>query len=216
MIYCRRLWLSITILAGVSAPAFFCPAFASGEPLDDALRIVTQAPPLEAQRAQIKVVSRTDWEAKAKVTYADSQTSDQAAGLSGSLVVEIPLFSQKGDREAAAQKTAYLTALDARLAAFLQAVSGYVEAAGAADQAQALYALAKDRLGYQKKQQESGFIEASELWPQAEATKQREYEARGLSRKVQVLQEQIARHYGGEEWQKLSRLLAAHANAQKP
>ena len=159
---------------------------------------------------------QVDWSAKVRVGYAMQTTSDTAGGVNAGLMVDIPLFSRKHELDAAQARAKVAEAGDKVRAALLDAVAKLEELEAKRREGEEMAAFYKDRLTYFKKAEEAGRVEPDVLWGDAEKAKKAEHDSLQAEVKLTATLEETARRFGGEEWNRLRDLLAAHAKRNRP
>ena len=140
----------------------------------------------------------------------------EAGGLNAGLSVEIPLWSRKAELENAKARARVSATADQVRRDLLDAVAKLEELEAKRAEGVEMATFYKDRLAYFKKAEEAGRIEPDMLWGDAEKAKKAEHDAAQAQVRLAAVLEETARKFGGDEWSRLSVLLAAHAKRSRP
>lgn len=206
----RRALVAVSLLVPTLAPA---------APLDDAIALVQRAyPVLQSQEAVYREATRQrDWSTDLTLGWTERGTAEGgAAGPNAGIRVSIPLFDRSHELRSAEARSAWLSARESVLAAFLAAVTGLEELALATREADTMSDFWRDRLEYQQRQVEEGIVEPDTLWPVAESMQRAEILHGQKQQALASRQEAIAREYGGQQWMTLRDLLAEHVKPSRP
>ena len=190
------------------------PVAADG--LDEAVGLVLAAHPvLVAEQAEfVEVTRQRTWSTDLTLSYTEQGTEyGGPGGTNAGLRVSIPLFDRSHELAAARARTGLQQSRDRVLAAFLADVEQLGTQAAKVRELDTMRRFYRDRLEYRKQQVDEGLIEPDQLWPAAEKMQQAEFDFRAEQGRLVMMQERIARKYGGEQWQQLRDLLAAQMNS---
>jgi len=199
--------------------ALLVPLSSAAAPLDDAVALVQLAhPTLVAQHDEFRAVrSQSDWSADVTLGWTEKGTAEGGArGANAGIRVTIPLAGGTGDVETAQARTALARARERVVSEFLDAAKQIRLKAAAVDGFKERRAFERDRLEYFRKRVDEGLEDAPELWPVADAVRSAEADYREARAELETLLTHTARRYGGERWNQLRALLAAHAKQTRP
>jgi hypothetical protein len=179
--------------------------------LDDALRLVLSANPvLSAQYDEYQETSRAkDWDAYVRVGYAIEATQDDAAGPNASLQVKIPLFGSAHKREVAKARTVWHKAQETVSKGFLTDLEKLCTKAAKVRELSTMVEFYRNRLEYTTEQEKEGVVQPDALWSATEKAQLTIHDHERESGELAVLQQTIARQYGGEQWPDLLTLIAS-------
>ena len=196
---------------GFIAVALLASPAAAG-PLDDAVSLVlANHPLLAARRAEVRAqAEQRSWSSAATLSWTERGTEfGRPGGPNAGVTLRIPLFDRTRGLRIAQANTKVAETQDKILSAFLADVERLRGLYDKMREAKALRKFHRDKARYWRKQVEQGAEEPSALWPHAEKFKRAEQVYRQASSKAELARETIARKYGGEQWKRLSDLLAA-------
>ena len=185
-------------------------------PLDEALALVLEESPVVAEvKAEASAIARqSDWSGKVRLGYNHYEyvgdVVSEPNGAFAGVTFEIPLFSKKREIEAARARHQAAQARDELRVAFLADVAKLRELEAQRAESAEMAEFYRDRLSYFKKAVDEGRVESDTLWSDAEKAKKAEHDARQGAVKLDAAMEETARRFGGNEWNRLSALLAAH------
>lgn len=188
---------------------------AAADPLDEALRLVLEHhPEMQAREAEFRELrSASRWSADLELSLTEGRTEyGTQGGHRAGVTVSIPLAGSDHDAKRARARREWETAQDAMRTAFLAEVTELRMAKEQVEAARERRDYWRDRLEYQQESVEAGVREPDELWTQADRLQQAEHELRRALAAWEAALEEVARGYGGQEWQQLRTLLAEIAS----
>lgn len=184
---------------------------AAADAIGEAVRLVeARHPVLAAQGVERQALARQrNWSADLFVGWTQRGTEfSPEAGPNAGIRVTIPLFDRSHEMETARTRTAWARERHSVIDAFLAEIQALKTMALQVENADASRALYRDRLEYWRQAVDEGKTEAERLWPEAEALQKADQTYRSAVDGLETERERVARQYGGDEWMRLSALLA--------
>ena len=204
----RRLIPLLLLLALAPASAASHP---ERDPVDEALALaMAHHPELVAREAEYRAIRSTSrWKTDFTLSLSEGRTEFGASGGGRAMMsVSIPLTGGTHDQRNAAALRELETARDTLRQSLLADITALREAASLIESREERRDFWRDQVTYHQEAVDEGFMEPERLWGPAERLQAAEHDYREKAANLDARMEEVARRYGGRQWEALRDLLA--------
>ena len=179
--------------------------------MDEALALaMAHHPELVAREAEYRAIRSTSrWKTDFTLSLSEGRTEFGASGGGRAMMsVSIPLTGGTHDQRNAAALRELEGARDALRRSLLSDITALREAAGSLESREERRDFWRDQVAYHHEAVDEGLMEPDRLWGPVERLQTAEHEYRQEAAALSARMEEVARRYGGRQWEALRDLLA--------